>query len=291
MNKHTIKRVTTDIFFEIIGSMLIAIGLYNFAVMSEFPMTGFSGIAMIFYRLWHWPIGLTTLLLNIPVALCSYRLLGKGFFFRSLRCILISSFLIDYIAPLLPTYSGNRLLAALCTGVFAGFGYALIYIRNSSTGGSDFIIMSVKALIPHLSLGKITFLSDIGIILVGGFIFKDVDGIIYGMIINYIFAIAVDKVTYGMNSGKMALVVTDNGADISDTIENCCQRGSTILKGLGGYKQDDKHVVMVACNDKEMYQLENAIKNVDPDCFMIVLDSNEVVGEGFRRIRIAESTQ
>lgn len=282
------KRIAADILVETFGSFLIAIGLYNFALNAKFPMTGFSGIAMIFYRLFGLPIGLTTVILNIPVAILCYRLLGKGFFFRSVRCMIISSFMIDIVAPLLPVYEGERLLAALCTGILAGFGYAVIYMRNSSTGGSDFIIMAVKAVRPHISLGKIAFLSDIGIILAGGFIFKDMDGIIYGMIINYFFAIVVDKVMYGINAGKLTLIVTDLGEEVTDVIEECCGRGSTILNGLGGYKKEEKQVVMCACNNKQMYILEKAVKEVDPNSFMIIMESNEVVGEGFKRTRIAE---
>lgn len=291
LKEFDLRQTSVDILFEIVGSMLISIGLYNFALTSEFPMTGFSGIAMILHRLFGWQIGLTTMLLNIPVAIFSYRLLGRRFFLKSIRCIIISSYLIDVVAPLLPTYSGDRFLAALCTGVFAGVGYAMIYLRNSSTGGADFIIMSAKAIWPHIPLGKIIFISDVGIILAGGIIFHDIDGIIYGMIINYMFATISDKILENINSGKMALIVTDNGSQISDAIDECCQRGSTILSGFGGYKQDEKHVVMVACSEKELYKVESSVKQADPNCFMIMLDSNEVVGEGFKRIRIADTQQ
>lgn len=246
MKNEKIREVATDIFVEILGSLLIALALYNFALEAKFPMTGFSGISMILYRLFGLPIGLTTIFLNIPVALLCYKLLGKGFFFRSVRCMIISSVFIDYIAPLFPVYHGERLLATICTGVLGGLGYAMIYMRNSSTGGSDFIIMAAKALRPHLSLGKIAFLSDVGIILVGGIIFKDVDGIIYGMIINYIFAIAVDKVMYGINAGKLTLIVTDKGPEIAKKIDDTCGRGTTIIKAKGGYQQDHRDVVMLS---------------------------------------------
>ena len=73
------------------------------------------------------------------------------------------------------------LLAALCTGVTMGVGYALIYMQNSSTGGADFVVMAMKAVRPHLSLGKLAFVTDVAIVLAGGFLFRDVDGIIYGL--------------------------------------------------------------------------------------------------------------
>ena len=274
--------------WECLGSMLIAVGVYNFAVQAEFPMTGFSGISIILYRFLDVPIGLSTVLLNIPVALLCYRLLGRRFFISSLRCMLLSSLIIDYVAPLFPVYTGSRLLAALCTGIFGGLGYALIYIQNSSTGGSDFIIMAVKAVKPHLSLGNIAFVSEVGIILVGGALFRDVDGIIYGMIVNYIFAIVVDKVMYGVNAGKMALIVTEQGERVCQEIDRACRRGTTVIGARGGYQGARKQVVMCACSDKEMYQVQKTVKGVDPQSFLIVLESKEVHGEGFRMVRIGE---
>lgn len=276
------KKVWVDILWECFGSFLIAIALYNFALNAKFPMTGFSGIAMIFYRLYEAPIGITTIILNIPVAIICYRLIGRDFLLRSLRCMVISSLVIDYIAPLLPLYNGNRMLAAIVTGTLGGIGYAVIYMRNSSTGGSDFLIMAAKAVRPHMKLGTIAFLSDIGIILVGGIIFKDMDGIIYGMIINFLFAIVVDRVMCGLNSGKVALIVTERGEEVCDLIDECCGRGSTILDGRGGYKKNEKQVVMVACNSKQMYQVEKTVKKLDEEVFIIVMDANEIHGEGFR---------
>ena len=263
------------------GSLLIALGIYNFAVAAQFPMTGFSGLSIILYRLAGIPIGMSTMLLNIPVALLCYKLLGRGFFLRSLRCMVISSLIIDWVAPLLPVYQGSRMLAAICTGVLAGLGYAIIYMRNSSTGGTDFIIMSVKALRPHLSLGKIAFLSDVGIVLLGGYLFRDVDGIIYGLIINYLLAVVVDKVMYGVSAGKLAMIVTEDGRQIADAIEGCCGRGSTIWRAAGGYQGAEKQVVLCACNNKQMYQVQKAVKEQDPHSFLVILESNEVLGEGF----------
>lgn len=282
------QKFFSRLLFEIIGSIFIAAAIYNFAVAAQFPMTGFSGISIILYRLFHIPIGLSTIFLNIPVAAVCYKLLGKDFFISSLRCMILSSLLIDYVAPLFPVYEGSRLLAALCTGVLGGIGYTIIYMQNSSTGGSDFIIMAYKALNPHISLGKIAFWSDVGIILIGGIIFQDIDGIIYGMIVNYLFAISVDKIVYGVNSGKMALIVTSHGKKICKVIDETCDRGSTLIDVKGGYRGTPRQIVLCACSNREMYLLEKAIKESDPEAFLIILESNEVHGEGFHMKRIGE---
>ena len=289
MKKFNSQKAMHQFFVEIIGSILIAAAIYNFALHAKFPMTGFSGISIILYRFLNIPIGMSTVIMNIPIIIICYKLLGKRFLISSFRCMLISSIIIDYIAPLFPVYEGERLLAALATGVIGGIGYAIIYMANSSTGGMDFITMSVKAINPHIPLGKIVFITDTTIVTLGGILFKDIDGIIYGMIVSFLFSIVIDKLMYGVNAGKLTLIVTDHGKLICDTIDQCCGRGSTILKGYGGYQGTDKQVVMCACSNKEMYQIQQAIKEVDPASFLIILESNEVHGEGFHVLSIGDA--
>lgn len=285
------KKILKQILMEIGGSILIAAAVYNFAVQAGFPMTGFSGISIILYRLFQIPIGLSTVLLNVPVAILCYRLLGRQFLLRSLGTLFISSFLIDYAAPFFPVYKGDRLLAALCTGVIGGLGYAIIYMQNSSTGGMDFIILAIKSLHPHLSLGRIIFWADVGIVAVGGILFRDIDGIIYGLIVSYLYSLAVDKLMYGVNAGKLALIVTQHGRKICGAIDACCGRGSTILHGRGGYQGAYRQVVLCALSNREMYLVQRALKDADPEAFLIILESNEVHGQGFQMLRVGEQTK
>ena len=109
-----------------------------------------------------------------------------------------------------------------------------------------------------------------------------------GMIINYFFAIVVDKVMYGINSGKVALIVTQHGDAVANMIDETSGRGSTLISAKGGYKRLDNNVVMCACSNKEMFSIEKAVKQIDPQSFIIIMESNEVVGEGFRNTRVAE---
>ena len=203
MKKTWIKEWGIDVLIDIVGGILMALGLYNFAVAAEFPLTGLSGIAVIFYQLFKFPIGVTTIILNIPVAMVCFRLLGTKFFAKSIKTMIITSMIVDILAPMFPIYEGDRLLAAICAGVLPGLGIAMIYMRNSSTGGTDFIIMAIKVLRPHLSIGKISFGLEVVIILIGALtVFRDPDGLIYAMIVNYLLSMVIDKVMYGTNAGK-----------------------------------------------------------------------------------------
>ena len=251
------KRLVFDLWIDIVGGLLIGIGIYNFAANAKFPLAGISGIALILYRLFGIPIGMATIFMNVPIAIVCYRTLGKEFFLKSVRSVIITSVIIDYVVPLLPVYSGDRMLAAICTGIISGLGYALIFMNGSSTGGMDFVSMTVKALKPHISLGKIVFVLDC-------------------------VTVVIDKVMYGIDAGKMTLIVTEHGQEVADKIDEYIGRGSTLLKGRGSYTGIEKEVVMCACNNKQMYAIRKMVKEVDPKAFTVIMESNEVVGEGFK---------
>lgn len=282
MNTKKLKKWIWDIGVDAVGGLSAGIGLYNFAANAGFPMAGFSGISLILYQLFHIPMGAAVIALNIPVAIICYRLLGKTFFFRSVRSVIISSFMIDYVAPLLPVYNGERILAAVCTGIFSGLGYALIFMNGSSTGGTDFITMAIRAKHPHLSIGRIVLVIDCVIVLFGGLLLKDTDALIYGLVITYIMTKVMDKLLYGLDEGKMAMIVTEKGLSIAGIIDHYIKRGSTIMKGLGSYSGKNRDVVMCACSNKQMYVIRKMVKKADPNAFIVIMDSSEVVGEGFK---------
>ncbi len=272
-----------DLLADIFGCLCISIGVYNFAAASEFPVTGVSGIALVFYYYWHLPIGLVTMALNIPIILICAQILGIKFMLRSFKTMLISLLFVDVVAPLLPVYQGEQILSCICMGIFSGTGYALIYMRGSSTGGSDFITMSIRAKKPHLSLGRIIMTLDCFILIVCGFLMGgNIDKIIYGLIATSIVSVVVDKVMYGLDAGKVSMIVTDYGKEITDKIYELTGRGATLLRGSGSYSQNDKQVIMCACNHKQMHVVQRAVKEVDENAFMVIMEANEVRGQGFK---------
>ena len=283
MENAKVKDWVLDIGADLIGGILIAVGIYNFALHANFPVAGFSGIAIILYHIFGLPIGIGTILLNVPVSIFCCKFLGKGFFFRSVKSMVISSLLMDYVAPLFPVYDGERLLAALCMGVLCGLGYALIFMRDSSTGGQDFITVSIRKIRPHLTLGVLTMIFDSTTILLGTLIvFHEIDGLLYGIIVTFLISTVMDHFMYGIYKGKLTFVVTEHGKAVVDAIDKISGRGATIVKGVGGYSLKEKDIVLCACNNKEMYQIKRRVHEIDPDAFTMIVESNEVVGEGFQ---------
>lgn len=276
---------------EMLGCFISALGTYSFAVVAQVPVTGVAGIGAILYHLWGLPIGMTNILLNIPIVLVCFRLLGRGFFLRSVRCMVLFAFFTDFVLPALPVYSGDRLLAAVCGGVVMGIGDALIYMQNSSTGGLDFVTMAIKVKHPHMPFGNLTFGAAMAVIIANGLVFRDVDAIIYGILLNFLASTVINKMMFGFNSCMLAMIVTEDGPAVCAAIDEAVDRGSTILKAYGGYKQERRDVVLCACSSKQLYEIEKLVKRMDPASFTIMLQANEVQGEGFRRLVLGKGEE
>lgn len=149
-------------------------------------------------------------------------------------------------------------------------------------------MMSIKAKKPHISLGKISFATDFLIVLIGvAVVTRDIDSLIYGAIISSLLSMVVDKVMYGVDAGKMTLIVTDFPEKVAEKIDELTGRGATFLKAEGSYSGEEKDVVMCACNNKQMFTIRSAVKAIDAKAFIIIMESNEVLGEGFKNVPIS----
>ena len=276
-----IPSLLIDLACDIAGSILYAISLCTFAKYADFAPGGISGLALILYHLCGFPIGLLSLLCNIPLILISYRTLGKSFLLKSARTMLISTALIDLVFPHVPPYQGDPFLAALYSGVLLGAGLALIYMRGSSTGGTDFLTLTVKTKHPHLSMGIVTMTIDLLIILLGWPVFGKIDSVLYGLAAAFVSSTVMDKIMYGIGAGKLAIIITTHGDEIAEKIADICGRGSTSVPAVGSYTKLARQVLLCACSKAQAYKVRSAAHTVDPDAFVMIVETSEVFGEGF----------
>lgn len=189
------KKIMFMMTYDLVGSIFIGVSIVCFAVAADFAPGGVNGIAVMANSLSNIPIGFATILINIPIILFTFHSLGRMFFLYSVKTMVISSFLIDYVLCYLPVYQGNRLLAAILAGITAGIGYSLIFNEGSSTGGTDFIIAAIKKKRPKMTFGLLAFVIDGIIVLFSIFVFKEVLAFIYGMIYTIITSVALDLCT------------------------------------------------------------------------------------------------
>lgn len=281
MKKQT-KELMWDVLADIAGGLFYALGIYTFAKTANFAPGGLSGLALITHHLWGLPIGIMTLVFNIPVILLSFRLLGKRFLFKSLRSMIMCTLFVDFLLPAVsPPYTGSPLLAALYSGIFLGAGLAVLYMRGSSSGGTDFLTMSVKVLRPHMSLGVVTMIIDLIIILMGWPVFGNIDSVLYGIVATGVTSIVIDKIMYGVGAGKLIIIISDHGQEVADKIANAIDRGSTLIRAIGTYTGSERQVLLCACNKSQAFKVRSAAHEVDENAFVMITETSEVYGEGF----------
>ena len=275
------KAVLIDFLCDLTGSIFFAMGIYTFARMANFAPGGISGLALIANHLWNLPIGVVTILLNIPLVIISWRVVGKEFLLRTARTMIMTTVFLDVVFPLIPPYSGMPLLASLYSGVCTGVGMAFFYLRGSSSGGTDFLIMTIKVRHPYMSFGFVTMTLDFLVIMLGWPVFGNVDAVLYGLICSFTTSIVMDKILYGMGAGKLVIVITNRSSELVERISRMTGRGSTMIRAIGTYTGEDRDVLLCACSKAQTYSITNAAHDVDEKAFVMVTETSEVFGEGF----------
>lgn len=282
------KTLGIDILFDIVGCVLYGAGIYNFAYASDFAPGGVSGLAILVNTLTKpvisggVPIGLAMLLINIPIILICFRFLGPAYFARSVKTILFSSLIVDTLMPKLWIYQGNPMLAAIFGGILAGAGLSCIYMRDSSTGGSDFIILSIQKTHPQLSLGAVSLAVDGVVILLGGVVYRKVDAALYGMIMTITYSVIIDKIMIGNDSRKQLTIITSKGKEIADCVTHELQRGVTIVSGRGGFTGAEKDLLICVCSKSEVFKIKRAAHELDATSFVMVSSIDAAYGKGFK---------
>lgn len=261
---------------------MYAAGIDTFAGAAGFAPGGVSGLALILNHLWGLPVGIMTLVLNVPLVLISYKAVGKKFLLKTAVTMLISTFFLDSVFPFFPLYRGQRLLAAVYSGILLGGGMVLFYLRGSSSGGIDFLTMAIKKKHPSFSLGKITLMIDLAVILLGWPVFGDVDAVLYGLISTFASVVVIDKVLYGIGAGTLAIIITSDGKKMAKVIRENADRGVTLIEAIGGYTGQQKSVFLCACSKSEAYTVQEAVRKTDETAFLMFTETSEVFGEGFK---------
>lgn len=265
-----------------VGCALYALAFCWFFENNAISAGGFGGIAQILHRLVPAiPIGVATIVLNIPLFILGFRRQGPKLLISSGYAILVSNLLIDLISSLYQfTPSSDPLMASIYGGVLTGVALGLLLNAGATTGGTELAARMLKYRFRHLPIGKLCLVIDVTIILLYALVFRNINNALYGIIAMYIFSIAMDAVVYGMNRGKMAYIVSDHYEEIRKSLLDM-DLGITMLKAEGGWKRDDKRIILCAFKNNQIASIKATITAIDPDAFIILCETHEVLGEGF----------
>ena len=263
----------------VLGCALGALAYPLFLVPNHIAPGGLTGLATVLNYLFHWPVGTTSLLMNIPLFIIGYRAMGRVFVIRSLVATVLFSVLIDLIP--LPPMTQQPLLGAVFGGVLLGAGLGLILRGGATTGGTDIIGRLVHKAFPHIQIGKVIMAADALIVVLGAVVFRSVESAMYAVIVIFVNSRLLDYILYGTGSGKLLLAVTEHAQEISDAITSKMGRGITILPVKGGYTGKEKSMVVCAVKKNEVPHLTKIIRQVDTETFIIITEAGEILGEGF----------
>lgn len=267
-----------------VGCALYAVGFSFFLYPNSIMVGGVSGIAMIINYLTELPVGVMTVILNVPLFIFAWKKLGLKFILASLAGMLLSSVLVDAFSAMDIIITSEPLLACIYGGVVKGFGLGLIYSAGATTGGMDIAAKLIRRWKPYINLGTILLALDIIVILIFAVIFGRYDSAMYAVIAMFIVSKVVDLVLYGANISKVCYVITDYSSEITTAISEQLQRGVTYLRGEGAYSRIEKNVILCVIKQQQIVELRNIVREIDEHAFIIISDSREVLGKGFGSI-------
>ncbi|MEG0640280.1 MAG: YitT family protein [Clostridia bacterium] len=265
----------------IIGSVLGALAYPMFLVPNHIAPGGLTGLATVLNFLFKVPVGMTSLLLNIPLFILGYRSMGRVFALRSLFATIIFSVLID-ILPV-PALTQQPFLGALFGGLLMGLGLGLILRGGATTGGSDMVARMIHSRFGHISVGAILFFIDCCVVAMAGF-FIEIEYALYAFISLYAGSKVIDLVMVGLSREKACYVISDEWQAVKTEVMEQLNRGVTVLSAEGGYSGEKKPVLLCVLSAQEVGLLKAIVLAKDERAFVFISDAYEVLGEGFRKL-------
>jgi uncharacterized membrane-anchored protein YitT (DUF2179 family) len=269
------------------GTFFMAVGINVIYEPLSMVTGGFSGIGILVKKLTQtarWsgiPVGMTTLLLNIPLFIWGYSQKGKAFVKKTVYAASCFSFFL-LIIPTFDIVKQDYLMAALVGGLLNGTGIGLVFSQGASTGGSDLLSVLTAKILPGLSASERLILIDTLIVAAGVFIFGLEIGL-YAVVAVFVTGKVSDAILDGLKFAKIAYIISDHPEEISEHILRELGRGLTGLEGQGMYSEKHKMVLMCVVSKKEAVLLKDIVKNADNEAFLILSEAKEVLGEGFWR--------
>jgi uncharacterized membrane-anchored protein YitT (DUF2179 family) len=271
-----------NIFFIMLGAAIFSFGFVHFNIQNELGEGGFSGITLILFFVFNLDPALMNLLLNIPMFILGWRLLGqKVFVYTIIGTVSVSIFLkIFQIYEINIHIQDDLFLAALFAGVFVGVGLGIIFRYGGTTGGVDIIARLAHKYVGW-SMGKTMFMFDAAVILLSWLTFLDSRSMMYTLVAVFIGARVIDFVQEGAYAARGAFIISEFQNEIADRIASDMDRGVTVLKGFGHFTKSDREVLYCVVGKNEIVRLKNIITSIDPHAFVSMTEVHDVMGEGF----------
>ena len=266
-----------------LGAIFYAGGISLFLNPNDLAPGGVTGIAILLNRFVPVETGTLILLLNVPIILLGIWKFGWKFIVSTIYSIAMISILtnvMEYIGPL----TEDRMLAAIVGAVLVGTGIGIVFKSGSTTGGVDIIIKIIKQKFPHKKTGSLFLIFDSVVIICAGVVFGTIEASIYASIATVVTMYTMDTVLYGKDGARLIYIISDHSDELTDCLLHEAGLGVTWLYGVGTFQSKEKKIIMCVADKKKSLQVEEIVKEHDPESFMIISNATEIYGEGYKNI-------
>jgi len=273
-------RTLIDLLLMLSGAMLIALAVDVFLDPNDVVPGGFTGLAMFANRWWGWPVGITLWVMNLPFLILATRVLGVQFAPKTLLTGTFVSLAIDLLRPFVPIVQDEPMLYTLYGGLLYGVGLALVFRADATTGGTEI----PAKLIEHwrgIRMSQSLFAMDVVVLTLAAILFGLAPAL-YAMVMAWVSARVIEFIDRGFTATNSVFIISQETQLLRETIIHQLNRGVTILTGEGGYTGSERRVLFTVVRRRQTRTLQKLVSEIDPDAFMFVLPSYEVLGEGFQ---------
>lgn len=274
---HTVKNILV-----IAGASLVyAAGISLFLDPNNLAPGGVTGISVILNRLSGIETGTLYLLLNVPILLLGLWKFGWKFIVRTVYAVVLTSLFTNLLSDY-GALTDDRLLAATAGGALMAAGIGLVLRTGATTGGMDIVVKLLRRRYPYLKTGFIFQCTDMLIVAVSGFIFRDINIALYALLAVMVSGRTLNYVLYGRDEAKLIYIVTARPQEIGRGLMENIGVGITYLRGRGGWTGTDKEVILCVVQNRLSPQVEEIVKGTDSGAFMIITNATEIYGEGYK---------
>lgn len=283
--KNNIKKVIADFLFWTVGCFIYASAVTMFISGNEISPGGITGIATALGYVFNIPSGILLFLLNIPILILGFIKFGGVFIVKTSIASSLLSFALTVTDITLPSFTIDKILAAVFGGVLMGTGLSLIMLRGATTGGIDIIAKLINRKFRHLTFGRLILLMDAVVIAVAALVYRNIESALYSVVAMYGTSYIMDMILYGGDKGKLIYIVTNYPKEICSDINLVLKRGVTILTARGGYTGNERALLLCTLRRHEVSALYSIINKYDKKAFIVVGEAGEIIGEGFKELK------
>jgi len=273
--------ILKEYFFVTLGSAAMGLGYVLFFIGNKIAPGGLTGLATVIYHFTGWSVGLTVILMNLPLLLIASFLLGKQIGIKTIFGMVSYSLFLQLFSKI-PPLTNDPVLAVLFGGLLVGSGSGLVFRQGSTVGGTDLAARILHRINPAFSIGNFLFFFDASVVVISTLAFKNYELGLYAALAIFAISRIVDVVILGVDYTKAVYIISNQSDRIAERMLHELNRGVTEIQGVGKFTGETRNILLSVMRPKYIVKVKQLVQQEDPEAFVFISDVRDVMGQGFR---------